>query len=119
MRDAVRSAFDSAGQRCSAARVLFVQDDAAPRIKSMLTGAIEALDVGDPLDYATDIGPVIDEAAQDALEGHKVRMQREGRELIDLPLPETCRAGTYVTPALYEIDRLSDSRARSSARSCI
>ncbi len=106
-RDAVRSAFDSAGQRCSAARVLFVQDDAAPRIKAMLAGAIEALDVGDPLDYATDIGPVIDEAAQDALEGHKVRMEREGREIIDLPIPEACRAGTYVTPALYELDRLS------------
>ena len=106
VRDAVRSAFDSAGQRCSAARLLFVQDDALPRIKAMLTGAIEALDVGDPLDYATDIGPVIDEAAQDMLEGHKVRMQREGRELIDVALPDTCRAGTYVTPAMYEIDRL-------------
>lgn len=106
VRDAVSSAFDSAGQRCSAARILFVQDDTAPRIKAMLTGAIAALDVGDPLDYATDIGPVIDEAAQDMLEGHKVRMQREGRELIDLPVPETCRAGTYVTPALYEIDRI-------------
>jgi RHH-type transcriptional regulator, proline utilization regulon repressor / proline dehydrogenase / delta 1-pyrroline-5-carboxylate dehydrogenase len=107
VRDAVRSAFDSAGQRCSAARVLFVQDDSAPRIKSMLAGAIEALDVGDPFDYATDVGPVIDEAAQDMLEGHKVRMQREGREIIDLAMPETCRAGTYVTPALFEIDRLS------------
>lgn len=106
VRDAVRSAFDSAGQRCSAARLLFVQEDTAPRIKAMLTGAIEALDVGDPLDYATDIGPVIDETAQDALEGHKVRMLREGRQLIDLPLPESCRAGTYVTPALYELDRL-------------
>ncbi|WP_045836787.1 bifunctional proline dehydrogenase/L-glutamate gamma-semialdehyde dehydrogenase PutA [Hyphomicrobium sp. 99] len=107
VRDAVRSAFDSAGQRCSAARVLFVQDDNAPRIRSMLAGAIEALDVGDPYDYATDIGPVIDEAAQDALESHKVRMQREGREIIDLAMPEACRAGTYVTPSLYEIDRLS------------
>ena len=107
VRDAVRSAFDSAGQRCSAARVLFVQDDAAPRIKAMLSGAIETLDVGDPMDYATDIGPVIDEAAQDLLEGHKVRMEREGRQIIDLPVPESCRAGTFVTPALYELDRLS------------
>ena len=107
VRDAVRSAFDSAGQRCSAARVLFLQDDAGPRVKNMLTGAIDALDVGDPLNYATDIGPVIDEAAQDALEGHKVRMQREGRELIDVAMPESCRPGSYVTPALYEIDRLS------------
>lgn len=107
VRDAVRSAFDSAGQRCSAARVLFVQDDNAPRVRSMLAGAIEALDVGDPLEYDTDVGPVIDEAAQDMLESHKVRMQREGREIIDLALPESCRVGTYVTPALYEIDRLS------------
>ncbi|WP_372641453.1 bifunctional proline dehydrogenase/L-glutamate gamma-semialdehyde dehydrogenase PutA [Hyphomicrobium sp.] len=105
VRDVVRSAFDSAGQRCSAARVLFVQDDNAPRIRSMLAGAIEALDVGDPLDYATDIGPVIDEAAQDNLESHKVLMLREGREIIDLAMPESCRAGTYVTPGLYEIDR--------------
>ncbi|MFN0217774.1 MAG: bifunctional proline dehydrogenase/L-glutamate gamma-semialdehyde dehydrogenase PutA [Hyphomicrobium sp.] len=107
VRDAVRSAYDSAGQRCSAARVLFVQDDFAPRVKGMLIGAVQALDVGDPLDPATDIGPVIDEAAQDALEGHKVRMQREARQLVDLVLPESCRAGVYVTPALYEIDRLS------------
>ena len=78
----------------------------------MLTGAIEALDIGDPFDYATDIGPVIDEAAQDNLEAHKVRMQREGRELIDLRLPETCRAGTYVTPAAYEIERMGMLDAR-------
>jgi RHH-type proline utilization regulon transcriptional repressor/proline dehydrogenase/delta 1-pyrroline-5-carboxylate dehydrogenase len=107
VRDAVRSAFDSAGQRCSAARILFVQDESASRIRSMLAGAIEALDVGDPLDYATDIGPVIDETAQDLLESHKVRMQREAREIIDLAMPEACRVGTYVTPALYEIDRLA------------
>ncbi|HEY8193561.1 MAG TPA: bifunctional proline dehydrogenase/L-glutamate gamma-semialdehyde dehydrogenase PutA, partial [Hyphomicrobium sp.] len=107
IRDAVRSAFDSAGQRCSAARILFAQDDTAPRIRSMLAGAIEALDIGDPLDYATDIGPVIDEAAQDMLESHKVRMQREAREIVDLAMPEACRVGTYVTPALYEIDRLA------------
>lgn len=107
VRDAVRSAFDSAGQRCSAARILFVQDDSAPRIRSMLAGAIEALDVGDPFDYATDVGPVIDETAQDMLESHKAHMQREAREIIDLAMPEACRAGTYVTPALYEIDRLA------------
>ena len=106
VRDAVRSAFDSAGQRCSALRVLFVQEEIATRTIRMLAGAIEALDVGDPFDYATDIGPVIDEAAQDALEAHKVRMQRDGRELIDVRLPNGCRAGTYVTPACYEIDRM-------------
>jgi len=106
VRDAVRSAYDSAGQRCSALRVLFLQEEIAGRTIRMLTGAIEALDVGDPFDYATDIGPVIDDAAQDALEAHKVRMQRDGRELIDLRLPNACRAGTYVTPACYEIERM-------------
>ena len=106
VRDAVRSAFDSAGQRCSAARVLFLQSDVAPRMLKMLTGAIEALDIGDPFDFGTDIGPVIDETAQDALEAHKLRMQSAGQELIDKRLPNECRAGTYVTPAAYEIASL-------------
>ncbi|MFA5900135.1 MAG: aldehyde dehydrogenase family protein, partial [Hyphomicrobium sp.] len=106
VRDAVRSAFNSAGQRCSAARVLFLQEDTADATTDMLVGAIEALDIGDPFDYGTDIGPVIDEEAQDALEGHKIRMQREGRQLVDLMLPESCRAGSYVTPAAYEVDSL-------------
>lgn len=106
VRDAVRSAFDSAGQRCSAARVLFVQEDVSARIVDMLVGAVEALDVGDPMDFATDIGPVIDEAAQDALEAHKARMYGEAGVLADLKLPEGCRAGSYVTPAVFEIDRI-------------
>ncbi len=106
VRDCVRSAFDCAGQRCSAARVLFLQDDAADHVTDMLVGAVEALDVGDPFNYATDIGPVIDEVAQDRLEAHKIRMQRDGRQLVDLLLPEHCRVGTYVTPAIYEIDGL-------------
>jgi len=105
VRDAVRSAFDSAGQRCSAARLLFIQSDIADRTLEMLAGAVEALDLGDPLDYATDIGPVIDQAAQDDLEAHKVRMLRTARRIVDLALPETCRHGTYVTPAVFEIDR--------------
>jgi RHH-type transcriptional regulator, proline utilization regulon repressor / proline dehydrogenase / delta 1-pyrroline-5-carboxylate dehydrogenase len=106
VRDAVRSAFDSAGQRCSAARVLFLQDDVADRMIEMLIGAVEALDIGDPWDYATDIGPVIDEAAQDMLDGHKGRMYREAKVLADLALPAECRVGTYVTPAVFEIDAI-------------
>src|SRR5262249_1573757 len=57
IRDVVRSAFDSAGQRCSAARLFFVQEEAAQPMIDMLVGAVEALDIGDPLDFATDIGP--------------------------------------------------------------
>ncbi len=107
VRDVVRSAFDSAGQRCSAARVLFVQEDVAAAMIDMLTGAIAALEIGDPLDYATDVGPVIDEGAQDALEAHKLRMQRTRQTLIDLKLPPAVSSGTYVAPAAFEIERLS------------
>ena len=85
----------------------------------MLVGAVEALDIGDPLDYATDIGPVIDEDAMDKLDAHKLRMRRQATELVDLPLPEDCRAGTYVTPAVYEIDGARRARRRRcSAPSC-
>ena len=107
VRDAVRSAFDSAGQRCSAARVLFVQEDVAKRVIDMLVGAAEELDLGDPFDYATDVGPVIDEAAQDMLDAHKARMYREAKVLADLRLPERCRYGTFVTPAIFEIDNIA------------
>jgi len=103
IRDVVRSAFDSAGQRCSAARLFFVQEDAAKLIVDMLVGAVEALDIGDPLDYATDIGPVIDEDAAERLDAHKLRMQKAARQLVDLALPLDCETGTYVTPAVFEI----------------
>jgi RHH-type proline utilization regulon transcriptional repressor/proline dehydrogenase/delta 1-pyrroline-5-carboxylate dehydrogenase len=107
VRDCVRSAFDSAGQRCSAARVLFVQQDVAKPLIDMLVGAIETLEIGDPMLYATDIGPVIDESAQDKLDAHKLKMQKAGTQLVDLRLPDACRAGTFVTPAAYEIGALS------------
>jgi RHH-type transcriptional regulator, proline utilization regulon repressor / proline dehydrogenase / delta 1-pyrroline-5-carboxylate dehydrogenase len=104
IRDLVRSAFDSAGQRCSAARLFFVQEDVAKPMIDMLVGAVEALDIGDPLDFTTDVGPVIDADAMEKLDDHKERMRKQATELVDLPLPEACRAGTYVTPAVYEFD---------------
>jgi RHH-type proline utilization regulon transcriptional repressor/proline dehydrogenase/delta 1-pyrroline-5-carboxylate dehydrogenase len=107
IRDAVRSAFDSTGQRCSAARLLFVQEEVAKPMIKMLVGAVEELQIGDPLDFATDIGPVIDEDAADRLDAHKLRMQRAGRQLVDLALPPECEAGTYVTPAVFEIPEAS------------
>jgi RHH-type proline utilization regulon transcriptional repressor/proline dehydrogenase/delta 1-pyrroline-5-carboxylate dehydrogenase len=104
IRDVVRSAYDSTGQRCSAARLFFVHEDVADTMIDMLAGAIEALDIGDPIDYATDIGPVIDEEAQNRLDAHKLRMQRHGRQIVDLAMPYETGAGTYVTPAAYEIE---------------
>ena len=105
--DALASAFDSAGQRCSALRVLFLQDDVADATLDMLIGAARELKIGDPLDYATDVGPVIDEEARAALEAHKARMRKEARELLDLNLGEEHAQGTYVAPAIYEIPSIS------------
>jgi RHH-type proline utilization regulon transcriptional repressor/proline dehydrogenase/delta 1-pyrroline-5-carboxylate dehydrogenase len=107
VRDVVASAFDSAGQRCSAARILFVQDDVAPRVIAMLKGAMEELAVGDPLDYRTDVGPVIDEEAKTKLEAHKTRMAKTAKTVCDLKLPEACNKGTFVSPAAYEMKDLS------------
>ena len=105
--DALASAFDSAGQRCSALRVLFLQDDVAEATLDMLIGAARELKIGDPFDYASDVGPVIDEEARAALEAHKARMRKEGRELLDLPLGDGHAAGTYVAPAIFEIPSIS------------
>jgi RHH-type transcriptional regulator, proline utilization regulon repressor / proline dehydrogenase / delta 1-pyrroline-5-carboxylate dehydrogenase len=105
--DALTSAFDSAGQRCSALRVLFLQDDAADETLRMLTGAARELKIGDPLEYATDVGPVIDEEARAALEAHKARMRKDATELLDLPLGSEHAHGTYVAPAIYEISSIA------------
>ena len=105
--DALTSAFDSAGQRCSALRVLFLQEDTADETLRMLLGAARELKIGDPLDYATDIGPVIDEEARAALEAHKARMRQEARELLDLPLGKDLAHGSYVAPAIYEIPSIA------------
>jgi RHH-type transcriptional regulator, proline utilization regulon repressor / proline dehydrogenase / delta 1-pyrroline-5-carboxylate dehydrogenase len=105
--DALSSAFDSAGQRCSALRVLFLQEDVADNMVSMLLGAARELKIGDPLDYATEIGPVIDADAQASLQAHKQKMRTSARELIDLPLSEAHARGTYVSPAIYEIPSLA------------
>jgi len=105
--DALASAFDSAGQRCSALRVLFLQEDIAGSMLDMLLGAARELVIGDPLDYATDVGPVIDAEAKTSLDQHKARMRHEARELLDLPLPRLCAHGSYVAPAIYAIHSLT------------
>jgi RHH-type proline utilization regulon transcriptional repressor/proline dehydrogenase/delta 1-pyrroline-5-carboxylate dehydrogenase len=104
VRDCLASAFDSAGQRCSAARVLLIQTDVADPTIEMLVGAARTLVIGDPLDYETDIGPVIDEDARDDLLAHKLAMRRSARELLDMPVPAALSRGTYVGPAIYEVE---------------
>ena len=109
VRDVLASAFDSAGQRCSAARILFVQDDIADRVITMTCGAMAELAIGNPFDFATDVGPVIDAEAKKVLEAHKQKMKAAARRtLIDLKLPKECENGTFVAPAAYELDDISD-----------
>ncbi len=105
--DIVASAFDSAGQRCSALRLLCVQDDVAGRIVEMLQGAVRELGVGDPRRLATDVGPVIDADARAAIERHVEAMQRRGHRVWRATLPAGL-AGHFVAPTLVEIERIAD-----------
>ncbi|MFT3672241.1 bifunctional proline dehydrogenase/L-glutamate gamma-semialdehyde dehydrogenase PutA [Aestuariivirga sp.] len=107
VRDVVSSAFDSAGQRCSAARILFVQDDVAGKVINMLAGAMAELVVGDPMSYVTDVGPVIDDEAKQKLEAHKARMAREGKRIYECALDPDTAKGTFVAPAAYELSSIS------------
>jgi len=107
VRDVLVSSFQSAGQRCSALRILCVQADIADKLIAMLKGAMAELKVGDPGLLATDVGPVIDEEARQALESHAARMTREARAIHRVALGSDCEAGTYVAPGAFEIDRLS------------
>ncbi len=102
--DVLTSAFDSAGQRCSALRLLYVQDDIAPRLLPLLAGAMAELSIGDPALLATDVGPIIDAEARAALETHAERMNREGRLLYQCKLPPGAKHGTYFAPRAFEID---------------
>ncbi len=104
--DVLLSAFDSAGQRCSSLRVLFIQDDIAPKVIDMITGALENLRLGSPLELSTDIGPVIDNNAKQELIAHAERMKREGELLYSAQVPEACVHGSYLSPMVFEIPRM-------------
>ncbi|MGD8809603.1 MAG: aldehyde dehydrogenase family protein, partial [Gammaproteobacteria bacterium] len=104
VRDVVRSSFTSAGQRCSALRVLFVQNDVASKTIDMLTGAMAELTVGDPGLLSTDVGPVIDEDALAMLRRHQALMDAEAQVVRKLPLGAETAYGTFFAPAAYEID---------------
>jgi RHH-type proline utilization regulon transcriptional repressor/proline dehydrogenase/delta 1-pyrroline-5-carboxylate dehydrogenase len=106
-RDVIASAFQSAGQRCSALRVLFVQEDVADGMIKMIAGAMEALKVGDPSDPATDVGPVIDEAAKKVLDDHLEWLDTNATRICRLEPPEKAKHGCFVPPAFYEIESLS------------
>nr|WP_239537784.1 bifunctional proline dehydrogenase/L-glutamate gamma-semialdehyde dehydrogenase PutA [Dyella mobilis] len=107
VKDVIASAFQSAGQRCSAARVLFVQEDIADKVVGMLAGAMAELKVGDPGQLSTDVGPVIDEDALKILNDHAVRMDKEAKKIAEAKLdPAATGNGTFFAPRAYEIPSL-------------
>ena len=102
--DVIRSGITSAGQRCSALRVLFLQEEIADRVITMLSGAMAELKVGDPALINTDVGPVIDDEALAGLESHLAGIEPAGRILFRSPLdPDLARHGTFLAPTLVEI----------------
>ena len=106
VKDAIGSAFTSAGQRCSAARVLFVQEDIADKVVGMLAGAMDELKVGDPGLLSTDVGPVIDADALQILEAHAERMNREARLIKRAHTDSSVAHGTYFAPGAWELNSL-------------
>ncbi|MFO1493809.1 MAG: bifunctional proline dehydrogenase/L-glutamate gamma-semialdehyde dehydrogenase PutA [Lysobacterales bacterium] len=107
VKDVLSGAFGSAGQRCSATRILFVQEDVAERTLKLLAGAMDEWVVGDPGLLSTDIGPVIDEGARKILVDHAERMRREGRLIKAIELGEAHQHGCYFAPHTFEIDSLA------------
>jgi RHH-type transcriptional regulator, proline utilization regulon repressor / proline dehydrogenase / delta 1-pyrroline-5-carboxylate dehydrogenase len=106
--DVISSAFDSAGQRCSALRVLYLQEEIADRTIEMLKGAMDELAVGNPAKLATDVGPVIDPEAQAALLAHiDAMMQRRAKSHYQAKLTDGAR-GTMVVPTMFEIDGIRE-----------
>jgi RHH-type transcriptional regulator, proline utilization regulon repressor / proline dehydrogenase / delta 1-pyrroline-5-carboxylate dehydrogenase len=105
--DVISSAFQSAGQRCSALRVLYLQEDIAERVIEMLAGAMRELQIGDPSALSTDIGPVIDLEARQSLESHARRMDEEATLLASCELGQEHRQGYFFAPRVYEIRELS------------
>ncbi|MDF0606526.1 bifunctional proline dehydrogenase/L-glutamate gamma-semialdehyde dehydrogenase PutA [Neisseriaceae bacterium TC5R-5] len=108
--DVLLSAFDSAGQRCSALRVLYLQEEIADKVLTMLKGAMTQLAVGNPARLNTDIGPVIDEGARAMLLAHIEDIQTTATSLYQTALPGDCTHGTFVAPTLVEITTLHDVR---------
>ena len=106
--DTVASAFQSAGQRCSACRVVCIQEDVAERYLEMLEGAMAELSIGDPALLSTDVGPVIDREAQDNIQNHIDRLEQEARYIARAPEGQSSLDGAFIRPVAFEIRSLND-----------
>lgn len=105
VRDVLASSFQSAGQRCSALRMLYVQKDIADNLLEMLYGAMEELGIGDPWLLSTDVGPVIDENAKKQIEDHCNSFEKSGRLLKKLQVPDK---GLFVSPTVLRVNGIED-----------
>ncbi|MGQ0558802.1 MAG: L-glutamate gamma-semialdehyde dehydrogenase [Sphingosinicella sp.] len=103
VQDVITSAFRSAGQRCSALRLLVLQEEVAERTLEMLTGAMDTLNVGDPALPSTDVGPVIDRPSYETLMGHREKMKSRWLKTVEVPA-----AGLFVPPTLIALERVED-----------
>ena len=103
VRDIIASAFQSAGQRCSALRVLFVQSDIAEKLLAMLHGAVRELSLGNPWDAATDVGPVIDAEALETISGHCRAFAEKDRILFSHPMNGASEDGRFVAPTIIRL----------------
>ena len=106
--DVIASAFDSAGQRCSALRVLCLQEDIADRTLTMLKGALKELSIGRTDRLSVDIGPVITQEAKQTIEAHIAKMRTLGRKIEQIEMPGETGAGTFVPPTIIELQSLKD-----------
>ncbi len=111
INDVVASAFNSAGQRCSALRILCVQKDIAPRIKMLLEGAMQELSIGDPSRLDTDVGPVIDREAFEMLVAHREKMAGTYPQIGQVLLPQTIDNGYFFAPCAFEIPTFDTIKA--------
>ncbi|WP_250657863.1 bifunctional proline dehydrogenase/L-glutamate gamma-semialdehyde dehydrogenase PutA [Alkalimarinus coralli] len=107
IKDVVQSAFKSAGQRCSALRVLYLQEDVAPRMLTLLKGAMAELKLGDPSLHETDIGPVIDENAQKMLRDHIDKMRNSATLIYETSMPATLSSECFIAPIAFKIDNMA------------
>ncbi len=105
-RDVVDSAFSAAGQRCSALRVLYVQNDIADRVIELTKGMMQELSIGNPELISTDIGPVIDQRAQKNLLTYIDQTKNECIDYFHIKLPLECELGTFIAPTLFEIESI-------------
>src|SRR6202035_5843194 len=106
--DVLSSAFDSAGQRCSALRILCLQDDVADRMLTMLKGAMAELEVGDPRKLSVDVRPVITAEARDTIRTHIENMRGRGHKATQTSLGESAARGPFVPPPLIEVSKMAD-----------